>query len=171
MIVFLNMINPFISFIKTEVYEKTQYNISKNKFDQSQTICFSEKDLMKAEWKEEKEFMLNGSSYDIININYINGTKYFYCYVDKKDLIINSILKFSGFFTTKKVYAWRHFDLPLQGKKLIETSNSFAIFDHRELSFTNIFSSKLKSYYIKRLENTFDSSITIPPPEESFKLL
>ncbi|WP_415328965.1 hypothetical protein [Chryseobacterium sp. MMS23-Vi53] len=160
------MIHPFISFIKNEVYEKTQYNISKKTFDKSKTICFSEKDLTKAEWKEEKEFILNDFSYDVISINVVNGTKYFYCYVDKKDLVINSILKLSGFFTSKKVYAWRHFELPMQGKKLIKTSNSFAIFDYREFNFNNSFYLKSKSDYSKRLENTFDLSIVIPPPEK-----
>lgn len=170
MIVFLNMIHPFISYIKIEVYEKTQYNISKNKFDKSQSICFSEKDLTKAEWKEEKEFTLNGFSYDIISINVINGTKYFYCYLDKKDLVLNSILKFSGFFTSKKVHTWRHFELPMHGRKLIKTSNSFAIFDYREFNFNDSIYLKSKSDYSKRTENTYDLSIIIPPPERSFKI-
>lgn len=161
------MIHPVISYIKSEVYEKTQYHILERKFNTSETICFSEKDLTKAEWKEEKEFILNGFSYDVININFINGTKYFYCYLDKKDIVLNSILKFSGFFVAKKVYAWRHFDVPLQGKKLMKTSNSFIFFDCEKVWFFN-FHLKLKSEYVKILENTSCLSIIIPPPEEWF---
>ncbi|KFF12682.1 hypothetical protein N6B72_21095 [Chryseobacterium soli] len=161
------MINPVIFYIKSGVYEKTQYHILERKFNKSETICFSEKDLTNAEWKEEKEFILNGFSYDVININFINGTKYFYCYLDKKDIVLNSILKFSGFFVTKKVYAWRHFDVPLQGKKLMKISNIFAFFDCEELQFFNFYL-KLKSGYVKRLENTSCLSIIIPPPEEWF---
>jgi len=164
---FSNVIHSVFSYIKSEVYEKTQYQLLEHKFNKSETICFSEKDLVKAEWKEEKEFIINGFSYDVININFINGTKYFYCYLDKKDIVLNSILKFSGFFVTKKIYAWRHFDVPLQGKKLIKISNSFAFFYCEELQFSNFYV-KLKSEYIKRLENTSYLSIIIPPPEKWF---
>ncbi|GAA4149690.1 hypothetical protein GCM10022217_01950 [Chryseobacterium ginsenosidimutans] len=159
------MIHPVVSYIKSEVYEKTQYHILKHTFNTSETICFSEKDLMKAEWKEEKEFTLNGFSYDVIDINFINGTKYFYCYLDKKDIVLNSILKFSGFFVTKKVYAWRHFEVPLQREKLMKTSNSFAFLSCEELWSFNFYL-KLKSEYLQRLENTSCLSIIIPPPEE-----
>jgi len=170
-IVFFNMIHPVISYIKTEVYEKTQSHILERKFNKSETICFSEKDLVKAEWKEEKEFILNGFSYDVININFINGTKYFYCYLDKKDIVLNSILNFSAFFVTKKIVAWRHFGVPLQGKKIVKTSNSFIFFDGGELRVFNIFHLKQKSEYLKRLKSTSCLSIIIPPPEGVFNLL
>lgn len=164
------MAHSFISFIKSELYQNTQYHISKHQFNQSETICFSEKDLIKAEWKEEKEFILNGFSYDIINTNFINGTRYFYCYQDKKDIIINSVLKFSGLFISKKVNVWRHFDLPVHGKKIIKASNSFTFFPFKELYFLN-FHLKSGSEYFKRLKNTFCQSIVIPPPELIFKFL
>ncbi|SIP96316.1 hypothetical protein SAMN05880574_10325 [Chryseobacterium sp. RU37D] len=165
------MTHSVISFIKSEVYKNTQYHISKHEFDKSKTICFFEKDLVKAEWREEKEFTLNGFSYDVINTNFIDGTKYFYCYQDKKDIIINSILKFSGLFVNKKVYAWRHFDLPIHGKKIIKTSNSFIFLINKEIQFLNLFLLKLTSEYLKRLENPFCQSIIIPPPESFFQLL
>ncbi|AZA52205.1 hypothetical protein EG348_03875 [Chryseobacterium sp. G0201] len=159
------MIHPAISYFKSELYEKTQNDISKNKFDDSETVCFTGKDLVKAEWKEEKEFVLNGSSYDVIKITVIKGVKYFYCYLDKKDIVLNSILKFSGFFVTKKVYVWRQFDVPLQGKKLMKISNSFAFIDCEEWRLFSFYL-KLKSEYLQRLENVYCLSIVIPPPEE-----
>ncbi|WP_123906849.1 MULTISPECIES: hypothetical protein [unclassified Chryseobacterium] len=168
MIVLMNMIRPVISSIKKEIYERTQYHILNHKFDESETVYFSEKDLLKAEWKEEKEFTLNGFSYDIIKVDHKNGEKYYHCYFDKKDIVIHSILKFSGFFVTKKIYAWRYFNSPFQHKKIIKTSSFFTFFEAENLHlFTFYFRST--SDYLKRLENTYYLSVIIPPPEERFK--
>lgn len=76
--------------VKRELYEKTQYCIAKSNFRKSETICFTEKQLEEAEWKEEKEFTLHGFSYDVISISNVRGKKYFFCYMDKK--ILSSIL-------------------------------------------------------------------------------
>ncbi|MCW3160200.1 hypothetical protein [Chryseobacterium oryctis] len=162
------MIHPFIAFIKKDVYEKTQYNILKHKIDKSATICFSEKDLLEADWKEEKEFVLKGFSYDVINITMVNGTKYYNCYIDKKDLVINSLLRFSGFFTIKTKRSWKNFEIPSRVKKRIKTSNSLITCELRELNSFNLFYLKLKLKYFKRLENTHYLSITVPPPEMIF---
>jgi hypothetical protein len=56
---------------------------------------FLRKDLAEAEWREEKEFTLDGFSYDVITISIVNGEKTYFCYIDKKDIIINSLLDFS----------------------------------------------------------------------------
>ncbi|MET3538445.1 hypothetical protein [Chryseobacterium limigenitum] len=169
-VLFINVIHPVISYIKSEVYEKTQYDISKNKFDNSETVCFTEKDLAKAEWKEEKEFVLNGFSYDVIKITVIKGVKYFYCYTDKKDIVINSLVKLSKFFITPKKSIQKQIDLLQPHKNILKTFNSLAIFDQKEFIFLKPFYSIIRINQFKRLENTFYLSITIPPPETRSKL-
>lgn len=165
MIVLMSMVYPAVSHIKTEIYERTQYHIQNHELDDTETVYFSEKDILNAEWKEEKEFVLNGFSYDVIKIDLKNGEKYYHCYFDKKDVVIHSILKFSGFFVTKKVYAWRHFNLPVQNKKIIKTSSFFTFFETAQFHlFTFYF--RLKSDYFNRLENTYYLSVIIPPPEK-----
>lgn len=165
-IVLMNMIYPVVSSIKSRIYEITRDHISKHRTDPSETVYFSEKDLANAEWKEEKEFTLNGFSYDIIKIDLKNGQKQYQCYMDKKDIVLNSILKFSGFFVTKKVDVWRHFTLPSQHTKLIKASGFF-IFSDAGQPEPFSFYSKPESDYFKRLKNAYDLSVIIPPPEES----
>lgn len=164
----MNMIHPVISDIKSEIYKRTQDRISAHKTDLSGDVYFSEKEMANAEWKEEKEFILNGVSYDVIRVGLKNGRKQYQCYVDKKDIVLNSILKFSGLFVSKKVNAWRHFSLPFQNKKIIKTSGFFT-FPGSEgwLLFTFGFTSEPD--YFKRFENTYCRSVSIPPPEENFK--
>lgn len=162
----MNTVYPAVSYIKGALYKSTQYHILNHGTGTSETVSFSEKELINAEWKEKKEFVLNGFSYDIIKVDLKNGQKYYRCYVDKKDIVINSILKFSGFFVTKKVYAWRHFNLPVQHKKVIKTSGFFIVSGSGQPDlFTFCF--KSESDYLNRLENTYDLSVVIPPPEES----
>ncbi len=142
--------------------------MSKYNINTSEAVYFSEKDLANAEWKEEKEFILNGFSYDIIKVDLKNGQKQYQCYVDKKDIVLNSILKFSGLFASKKVYAWRHFSLPFHNKKIIKTSGFFMFPDSGQLPlFTFDFTSEPD--YFKRFENSYSRSVSIPPPEEFFK--
>lgn len=167
LIVLMNMVYPAISYIKGELYKSTRYHILNHRTGTSETVSFSEKELIHAEWKEEKEFILNGFSYDIIKIDLKNGQKCYHCYFDKKDIVINSILKFSGFFVTKKVDAWRHFNIPVQHKKIIKTSG-FHIFSDSGQPDLFTFCFKPESDYLNRLENTYDLSVIIPPPEESF---
>ncbi len=161
---FFNVIHPTMSYIKSEVYKKTRNHILNHILDQSETTYFSEKDLLKADWKEDREFVLNGFSYDVVSINFINGDKYYRCYIDKKDIIINSILKVSGFFVIRKTFAWRHFDLPLQSKKNIKIADFFTFLGFWQLYFSNFYS-KLKTDYIKPFENTYYLSVIFPPPE------
>ncbi len=167
MIVLMNMIYPFVSYIKTKIYETTQYHILNHKLDAAETIYFSEKEIVNAEWKEEKEFTLNGFSYDIIKVDLKNGEKYYHCYFDKKDIVIHSILKFSEFFAAKKIGAWRHFNSPFQHKKIIKTSSFFTFFEAEKLHFFTFYF-RPKSDYLKRLKNTYYLSVIIPPPEKSF---
>ncbi|PKF74561.1 hypothetical protein CW752_08655 [Chryseobacterium sp. PMSZPI] len=167
---FSNMIYSVISHVKQELYESTQYNIEKHGFKNSETICFAEKDLEKAEWREEKEFSLNGFSYDIIKVSIINGKKFFFCYIDKKDIIINSLLDFSKKFTTKKMNIRRQIDLPLHEKSLFKTSGFLAIFEQKEFNFFRNSYSQIILNYDHQLENTHYLSIIIPPPEMIFTL-
>jgi len=166
----MNRIYPCVSYIKKEIYESTQYHILNHQFDETETVYFSEKEIVNAEWKEEKEFILNGFSYDVIKVNHKNGEKYYHCYSDKKDIFFNSILKLSGIFATKKIYAWRHFNLPLQNKKIIKTSSFFAAL---ETEGFHLFASYflLIPDYLERSENTYDLSVIIPPPEHVVKTI
>jgi hypothetical protein len=165
-VVLMNMIYPAVACMKSRIYEITRDHISKHETDPSETVYFSEKEMAGAEWKEEKEFILNGCSYDIIKVDLKNGQKYYRCYADKKDIIINSILTFSGFFVTKKVYAWRHFTLPFQHTKLIKTSGLFIFSDAGQPGPLSFYM-KPESDYFRRLKNACDLSVIIPPPEES----
>ena len=162
------MMYSVVSHVKRELYEKTQYSIAKSNFRKSETICFTEKDLTEAEWKEEKEFTLHGFSYDIVRISVVNGKKYFLCYIDKKDIIINSLLDFSKKLAFKKTCLKLQIDLPGQNKSILKTSGSFAVFDKKEFClFTNHFLETISKHYNQQ-KNTHYLSIIFPPPEISF---
>jgi len=156
-----------VSHVKKELYKKTQYCITQNRFRKSETLCFTEKDLAEAEWKEEKEFSLHGSSYDIIRISIVNGEKYFFCYVDKKDIIINSLLDFSKKFAFKKKYLRLQIDLPGHNKNTLKIPAFFAVFDKKEfLFFSKYFLESISTHFYQE-EKTHYLSIIIPPPEHS----
>lgn len=164
---FNNVIYHIISHVKRELYENVQYNISNKHFRKSETIYFTEKDLVKAKWKEEKEFILNGYSYDVIGISIIKGKKYFLCYIDKKDIIINSLLTFSEKLRVKKINVRKQIDLPVHEKAISKTSSFFiALEDDNLNTFNTCYFRTLPNHYIQ-LENTHHSSIIIPPPEKS----
>lgn len=163
---FNNVIYHIISHVKRELYENVQYNISNKNFRKSETIYFTEKDLAKAKWKEEKEFILNGYSYDVISISIIKGKKYFFCYIDKKDIIINSLLAVSGKLRAKKIYVRKQIDLPLHERSISKTSNFFIASGYCDLNVFNTSYTKTLPNHYTQLENTHYSSIIIPPPEE-----
>ncbi len=167
---FSNVIYSLISHVKKELYEKTQYSIARNNFRKSETICFTEKDLTEAEWKEENEFTLHGYSYDIIKINIVGGERYFFCYIDKKDIIINSLLDFSKKLAGKKSCLRLQVDLPGHDKNLYKSSGSFAVVDKKEFRFfSDLFSEPIFKHY-SPLENTHYLSIIFPPPEMSLMI-
>jgi len=153
------------SHVKKELYEKTQYSITRSNFRKSETICFTEKDLKEAEWKEEKEFTLHGFSYDVIKINIVKGKKYFFCYIDKKDVIINSLLDFSKKLAVKKTYLRLQIGLPGHNKNLFKIPGSFAIVDRKEFCFFSNYFSETISKYSHQQENTHYLTIIFPPPE------
>ncbi|WEK68327.1 MAG: hypothetical protein P0Y62_10655 [Candidatus Chryseobacterium colombiense] len=164
---FNNVIYHIISHVKRELYENVQYNISNKNFRKSETIFFTEKDLVKAKWKEEKEFILNGYSYDVIRISIIKGKKYFLCYIDKKDIIINSLLTFSEKLRVKKVNVRKQIDLPVHERSISKRSNFFTAFEGPDLNVFNIFYIRILPNHYTQLENTHYSFIIIPPPEGS----
>ncbi|WP_343659891.1 hypothetical protein [Chryseobacterium sp.] len=164
-ILFSNVMYSVISHIKSALYEKTQCSIAHSNFRKSETVCFTEKDLTEAEWKEDKEFTLHGFSYDIIKVSTVNGKKYFFCYIDKKDIIINSLLDFSKKFTFKKTCLKLQIDLPGHNKGLFKTPGSTAILEKKEFRFfSNQFLETISLHY-NQLENTHYLTIIIPPPE------
>ncbi|PWN59047.1 hypothetical protein [Chryseobacterium viscerum] len=164
-ILFSNVMYSVISHVKKELYEKTQCSIVQSNFKKSETIFFTEKDLKEAEWKEEKEFTLNGFSYDIIKVSIINGKKYFFCYMDRKDIIINSLLDFSKKLAGKKTCLKLQIDLPGHNKSMFKIPGFFAIFEKKGLCFfSNHFLETIFKYYNQQ-ENTHYLAIIIPPPE------
>jgi len=164
---FNNVIYHIISHVKRELYENVQYNLSNKKFGKSETIYFTEKELVKAKWKEEKEFIINGYSYDVINIRIIKGKKYFFCYIDKKDIIINSLLTFSEKLRVKKINVRKQIELPVHGKSISKTAQFITASADNDLNvFNTCYIRTLPNHYTQ-LENTHYVSIIIPPPEES----
>lgn len=164
---FNNMAYTVVSHVKRKLYEHTQYSIAHHPLKKSKTVCFTEADLTKAEWKEDKEFVLNGFSYDVVDVNIINGKKIYFCYLDKKDIIINSLVDLSKKLTVKKRNLRTQIDLPGHKKVLLKTSR-FTILSGKE--FPLFFIPDLKTipnhYYL--LESTHYLSISIPPPENHF---
>jgi len=159
------MIYSAVSCLKRELYEKTQYSIGRNKCKESEVICFTEKEISEAEWKEEKEFTFHGYSYDVIKVNMINGKKYYLCYIDKKDIIINSVLDFSKKLTVKRIHIRGQIDLPIHGKNIFKISDFFAVLVHKEIIFFDASYFKTNSGHYHYLKNTHYTSIIIPPPE------
>lgn len=169
-ILFSNVMYSVVSHIKGELYKKTQYYIVQGNFSKSETICFTGKDLAEAEWKEEKEFTLHGSSFDIIKISVINGKKYIFCYIDKKDIIINSLLDFSKKLGAKKKCLQLQIDLPAHNKNLFKTQHSFTVFEIKECWFFSNHFTETVSRYSHQLENTHYLTIIFPPPEMYFTI-
>ncbi len=162
---FNNMIYRVVSQVKKKLYEHTQYTIVKHPIKASNTICFTEADLIKAEWKESKEFVLNGFSYDVIKIRTMGGKKFFFCYLDKKDIIINSLLDFSKKLTVKKKKLRTQIDLPGHQKVLLKTSHFTILGEKEEFSlFLTRYLNTIPNHY-HLLESTHYLSISIPPPE------
>ncbi|WP_068944765.1 hypothetical protein [Chryseobacterium timonianum] len=164
---FNNVAYTVVSHVKRKLYEHTQYNIARHPLKKSKTVCFTEEDLTKAEWKEDQEFVLNGFSYDVVHVNRINGKKIYFCYLDKKDIIINSLVDFSKKLTVKKRNLRTQIDLPGHRKVLLKTSR-FTILNGKE--FPLLLMPDLNTipihYYL--LESTHYLSISIPPPEQHF---
>ncbi|MGG7440155.1 hypothetical protein ACQ7CU_18940 [Chryseobacterium arthrosphaerae] len=162
---FSNMICSVMSHVKRELYAKTQYTIKRSNLRKGETICFTENDLTEAEWREEKEFTLNGLSYDIISVSIVNGKKTYFCYIDKKDIIINSLLDFSKKLAVKKAYIKRQIDLPVHEKNIFKTSHFFVDFDKNDLRITSVFHLKIIHNLYNQSEKNHYLSIIIPPPE------
>lgn len=167
---FNNMIYSVIFHLKRELYEATQYSVSHHALKESEIKCFTEKDMAAAEWKEEKEFTLNGYSYDVIKVSIVNGEKYFVCYMDKKDIIINSILDFSKKLSIKKTYVWRQINLPVHEKNVLKTSGLFTVFDRKEFHFFLTQYLNILPHHYNPINKTHYLSIIIPPPETGFVL-
>lgn len=160
------MAHTVISQVKRKLYEHTQYDITHRSLKKSETISFTEEDLSKAKWKEDKEFVLNGFSYDVIRVHTMNGKKIFFCYLDKKDIIINSLVDLSKKLTVKKRDLRTQIDLPGHKKVLLKTSR-FTILSEKEftLFLTRYLNAISNHYYL--LESSYYLSINIPPPETS----
>lgn len=165
MMLFSNMIYSVMSHVKKEYYEKTQYAITRNSIGRGKTICFSEKDLAGAEWREEKEFILDGFSYDVITTSIVDGEKTYFCYIDKKDIIINSLLDFSKKLAVKKTCLQRQINLPIHEKGIFKTSGFSVIFDNKEFRFFSFFYLKIIYSTPPSSEDNHYVSIIIPPPE------
>ncbi len=164
---FNNMAYKVVFHVKRKLYEHTQYNITRHPLKKSQTVCFTEDDLVKAEWKEDKEFVLNGFSYDVVRVSKSNGKKLFFCYLDKKDIIINSLVDLSKKLTVKKRNLRTQIDLPGHKKVLLKTSR-FTILAGKGFSiFLTLDLSTIANHYYL-LESTHYLSISIPPPENHF---
>ncbi|MGR3855953.1 hypothetical protein [Chryseobacterium indologenes] len=159
------MIYSGITFLKKELYKKTQYNITRSKFKDSETVCFSEADIANVEWKEKKEFILNGYSYDIIQIRIINGEKKIFCYRDKKDMIINSLVDLSKKLAVQNIDLHKHIDFPLHHKSGCKTSLFFAVISHKEDEVSDNSDFRILPDYNFPSANTSYISIIPPPPE------
>ncbi|OCA79365.1 hypothetical protein BBH99_06215 [Chryseobacterium contaminans] len=161
---FNNMAYTVVSHVKRKLYEHTQYNIARNPLKKSKTVCFTEEDLTKAEWKEDKEFVLDGFSYDVVQVTTINGEKLFFCYLDKKDIIINSLVDLSKKLIVKRSNLRTQIDLPGLKKDLLKTSR-FIILVEKEVPFFLRLNLNIipNHYYLS--ESTHYLSISIPPPE------
>lgn len=162
---FSNMMYTVMSHVKREFYQKTQYAIKRNNIRRGETICFTEKDLVNAEWRDEKEFTLDGFSYDIITISFRNGEKIYFCYIDQKDIIINSLLDFSKKIAIKKIDVKRQIDLPVHGKNIFKTSHFFIVFDKKDLGLISFYHLKMMHSLDNQSGNNHYLPIIIPPPE------
>ena len=167
MMLFSNMIYSVMSHVKRELYEKTQYTITRNGIRKGEVIYFSEKDLAEAEWREEKEFTLDGFSYDVVTTGIVNGEKTYLCYIDKKDIIINSLLDFSKKLAAKKNGLQLQISLPLHEKEMYKTSKFSAIFDKKDFRFFSIFHLKIIHSSSHQSEDNHYGTIIIPPPEST----
>lgn len=164
---FNNMAYKVVSHVKRKLYEHTQYNITRHPLKKSETICFTENDLAKAKWKEDREFVLNGFSYDIVRTRTVDGKKFFFCYLDKKDIIMNSLVDLSKKLSVKKINLRTQIDLPGHKKVLLKTYR-FTILNGKEFPLFLMLDINTISNHYYLLESTHYLSISIPPPESHF---
>lgn len=69
--------------IKEEVKKKAEDNFQKKDLA---FFEFSETEFSTLDWKEEREFRLNGKMYDIVDIKYVSENKIqVYCFDDEKE--------------------------------------------------------------------------------------
>jgi len=162
-----NMIYSGMVCLKKEFYRKTQRNIARNKFKDSETICFSEADIAGVRWKEKNEFILNGYSYDIIQTRIINGEKKIFCYRDKKDIIINSLVDFSEKLAVRNIDIHKHIDFPLHCKIGYKISLFLAVISRKEYSVSD--NLDFRTYPGYHFPSAIISYISInPPPPEMY---
>lgn len=92
---------PFFQHVKNEIKKEVKHKIMMRKYDESELIKFSINDLKGAEWEDEEEFFFDGSMYDVVKTEVINGVQYLYCFRDHKENLIHPIKKIADFFSKK----------------------------------------------------------------------
>ena len=154
---------PFLNYLKNEVKTEIKLKIFKQEFKQEDLHAFSEKDLKKANWSEEKEFTLNNYSYDVVSIKTTNGKKVYYCFQDKKETKIAKIeTKIQDFFADS---VFKKANIKSNYKNLVKINN---VSRENELSSltllkTYIFKSQFNSYHLSIKNSGFIDKIVIPP--------
>lgn len=109
---------PLFHHVKNEIKKEVKYKILKRKFEESDIIKFSVLDLQNAEWEATDEFFHEGSMYDVVKTEVINGMQYFYCIKDHKENIIHPLKRITDLFLFKKEARNLSFDKEKQGNPL-----------------------------------------------------
>lgn len=112
---------PLFHHVKNEIKKEVKYKILKRKFEESDIVKFSALDLQNAEWEDNEEFFHEGSMYDVVKTEVVNGMQYFYCIKDHKENIIHPLKRIADLF--KKENLNLSFDKERQGNSLSHNSS------------------------------------------------
>lgn len=154
---------PFVHYLKNEVKKEVHYKIIKNEINQEDLQQFSQKDLEKAAWKDEREFSLQGKMYDLVKTEIINGKKMYYCFQDKKETkIVNLETKIQDFFSNS---VYRHAQVKTFYTNSVKTNPVSKV---QNISFfhlqkNNSLKSQFKSYHSSIKTSGFIEKLLIPP--------
>lgn len=153
----------FVRHLKNEVKKEVKMKIFRHKFNQNELDQFSETDLKKAKWKDEKEFSLKGDLYDVVKTKLKNGQKIYYCFHDKKETKIADLEnKIQDFFSNKllkKTEVKSYFTISIKINNVSgKVENSFS-----HLSKKHFLKTQFQSYQLSIKSSDFIDKVLIPP--------
>lgn len=153
---------PFLHHLKKEIKKEIRTQVFRQNLDSNEMVKFKNRDLKKARWKEDEEFVLKGYYYDVISVKIINGEKIYYCFKDKKETNIAKIeTKIKAIFSIK----FRRPEIKSSFAKtyklnLISKKNSDFLLDFKGIFFAN---SNSQHYQFSIKFSDFIEKPSIPP--------
>jgi len=160
-----NSVGYLIVFKTMQYHAKKEIkSIIKNNLKSAELVefSFSEKDLKKIVWLEKgKEFIFNGTLYDIVKTEKIDEKTLFFCINDKQEEKLFAHLE-------EQVNLHITSDKPIKNdasKQLVKSVLEIYFFSEFQFSFKNEFNSLKYFHFNDSLPMNQSITLFIPPPE------